>query len=141
MISDFFKRGIYGIIGGTVIAILYFLSYLIIEGDTTFTLNGIQTLTYFLVFVGYLFVVCSSSILFDQEKVNIFIKVFTHFCLTYYGFVKLIKYTGIIGDTLFNQALILSIFAISYCCFVFSCIYSNKKYVDAINLKLNDIKK
>ena len=140
MVKEFFKRGFIGLISGLCILSLSIITIILLNENNVIVIefNKNNILELIGLFILIKFFIFASSIIFEYEQINLIIKSLLHFIISSFLFIKFMQFTNINGKTHLIQAIIIALFFIIYILIYIYYIYTNEKYINELNEKINN---
>ncbi len=140
MVKEFFKRGFIGILSGLCILSLSIITIILLNENNVIVIefNKNNILELIGLFILIKFFIFASSIIFEYEQINLIIKSLLHFIISSFLFIKFMQFTNINGKTHLIQAIIIALFFIIYILIYIYYIYTNEKYINELNEKINN---
>ena len=140
MVKEFFKRGFIGILSGLCILSLSIITIILLNENNVIVIefNKNNILELIGLFILIKFFIFASSIIFEYKQINLIIKSLLHFIISSFLFIKFMQFTNINGKTHLIQAIIIALFFIIYILIYIYYIYTNEKYINELNEKINN---
>ncbi|MEG2789945.1 MAG: DUF3021 family protein [Romboutsia sp.] len=140
MIQNILKRGGIGACIGFISIVSMIFGISLFTGDGTIVLDIRELNRYLIAFVTSGFAISASSVILDVKKLPRYIGLILHFVLTISIFNIINRYLHFMKNIYLVQSICIALYIIIYLGCLFATVYENKKDVDFINKKLNNLK-